>query len=320
MIATIVDAQAATSVSSVGIELPSWTVALLFVLVFTVIMFAGYRERERTADHELQRLGQKLKLSDPGSDWTRLVARQSRRSSGRVIGLYVAFLGSLPLIYWSAYAKDRSGPWPWWPMLLPVSAALGTVAGHLLPVALAAPAARVAAVRRRQLTDYVMPWEVVMAAVSTVLPLAAVIIAAIDVTEGTNAPMAAVIVALAGALSLALIAVLCWVIRRVLRQPVTATTDAGLEWGEVLRSQLLRDQLVAVTFVSAGGGGSVLLWGLTRGMRGLPDWGNDAAVIVAAACVIAIMGVLVAGLADRRFAWVRTHIVTGQRGFTGQHG
>lgn len=203
----------------------------------------------------------------------------------------------------------------WWPLLLPVGLALGTAAGPLRQVTTAAPAARVAAVRRRRLPDYLRPAEVAGAALSTVLPVAAVVLAAVTLADGTSAPVGAGIVALSGALSLAVQAVLWWVVRHGLRQPVAATTAVGLEWGEVLRSQLLRDQLGAVTLVSAGGGGGALLWGLTTGMGGLPGWERTAAPIAAVVSVIVVVIVISFGAAivDRRFVWVRAHVLVGQR-------
>lgn len=311
-----VDAAAVTPGELVSVNLPSWALAVPFVVLASVGVFAAYRERQRMAGFELRRLIQTATLGDPGGDWATLVVRQGRRSAGRVIGLYVAFVGSIPLIGWSIYAGGRPGAgWPW-PLILPVGSALGTDVGQLRPLPAAAPAARVAVVHRRQLINYVRPVEVAAAAVSTVLPVAAVVIAAVTLIHGTSTPLAAVIMALAAAVSLAILAVLWWVIRRVLRQPVTATTDAGLEWGEVLRSQLLRDQLGAVTFVCALGGGGGLLWGLTTGVHGLPDWAGTAVPLVATVCVIVIVILIVIGaaLADRRFGWVRAHVLLGQHG------
>lgn len=293
-------------------ELPSWTVAVPFIILASVLVLAAFHERERLAGLELRRLMRKAKLPDPGSDWGTLVVRQGRRYAGRVIGLFVVFVGSIPFIGWSIAAGDRSGPW--WLLILPVGHALGTAAGHLRQVTIAPPAARVAVMRRRQLLDYVRPLEVCAAAGSTVLPAAAVALATVTLTQGTSTPAAVIIVALAGVVSLALLAVLWWVVRMGLRQPVAATSDAGLEWGEVLRSQLLHDQLGAITVVSALGGGGVLMWAFGTGMRGLPDWTRTAVPIAAAVAVVLVVVLIAAALADRHFAWVRTHVVVGQRG------
>lgn len=292
-------------------DLPSWTLAVPLVVLASALAFGAYHDRDRLAGRELNRLARKATLPDPGGDWATLVARQGRRDAGRVIGLFVVFIGWLPLSYWSAEGGGSSSV-TWWLLLLPVGQALGAAAGQLHRVSTVAPAARVAAVRRRQLRDYVRPSEVATASVSTVLPAAAVVMATVTLVDGTSAPVAAGIVALSGTLSLALLAVLWWVVRQGLRQPVAATTDVGLEWGEVLRSQLLRNQLGAVTFVSAFGGGGALLWGLTTGMRGLPDWARTAGLIVATVSVIVIVIVSVAAFVDRRFVWVRAHVVVGQ--------
>lgn len=65
MIATTVDAEAVTSMSSVGIELPSWTLVLPFVVLATVLLYAVWQQRERVAGREL---GRRSELTDPGSD------------------------------------------------------------------------------------------------------------------------------------------------------------------------------------------------------------------------------------------------------------
>lgn len=294
-------------------ELPSWTLAVPFVVLASALAFGAYHDRERLAGRELNRLARKTTLADPGGDWDTLVSRQGRRDAGRVIGLFIVFMGWLPLSYWSTEGGGSSVAW--WLLLLPVGQTLGAAAGQLHQVTTAAPVARVAAVRRRQLRDYVRPSEVAGAAASTVLPAAAVVIAAVTLVDGTSTPVAAGLVVLSGALSLALLVVLWWVVHQGLRQPVAATTHVGLEWGEVLRSQLLRDQLGAVTFVSACGGGGALLWGLTTGMGGLPDWERTAAPIVAVVSVIVAVIVISFGAAvvDRRFVWVRAHVLVGQR-------
>lgn len=51
----------------------------------------------------------------------------------------------------------------------------------------------------------------------------------------------------------------------------------------------------------------------------IPDLAAQVAVVrrrqlVPAACVIAVVGMIIAGLADCRFVWVRGHVVTRQHG------
>ena len=77
-----------------------------------------------------------------------------------------------------------------------------------------------------------------------------------------------------------------------------------------LRAQTLRDLLGCAALAASGGGAGVLV--TTSGVSaGWPEWFVVAAYGLLIVAFLVIAALLVAGLADQHFGWVREHALAG---------
>ncbi|MFN8097463.1 MAG: hypothetical protein U0Q21_04140 [Dermatophilaceae bacterium] len=277
---------------------------ILLLIVVVPVMGILWFVRDQLVEKEVRRLQRLAGLPDPGIDRPRLIARMRVRQSGRVLGL-AAMLAVGGLV--AAWRGEI--PAPWIAIVMPVAAALGTGLGHLRPGS-AGARPRLAHLRPRELTDYVTPGELTIARGAGALAAVAPVVLIVGAVAGSPSVRAVVLaglgmVAIAGAVLL---------MRRTLgdnlARPVELGTPTGLAWEEVVRAQTLRDLLGCAALAASGGGAGVLV--TTSGVSaGWPEWFVVAAYGLLIVAFLVIAALLVAGLADQHFGWVREHALAG---------
>ncbi|MBP8882356.1 MAG: hypothetical protein KBF43_11910 [Dermatophilaceae bacterium] len=285
-------------------ELPSWLLAVPFLLAAVVVGVVVWRRRDAWAAREIQAFGMAKGLPDPGEDLGWVTDRIRARLSGRLVGAIAGFVVSVPLIGMSV---NRAGMGGWWLLLIPLYAVLGTAFGHLRPVTQKSDRPRVAALRERRVGDYVTQVEVWSAVICSVLPVATLVLAGLVWARGTSAVSAVVLSVVLAGVSLVVIVVLADLARRALAQNIQTHGASGLAWAELLRAQMLRDLVGGVSTAGAFGGGFVPFWGVVVTWREYPDWYLPVTFGLVALAVAALLAGLIAAGADTNLRWARDH-------------
>ncbi len=282
-----------------------WGRLLLLLVFFVPFAVVGWNLRHSRVSREEAQLGNWSGYADAGPDAPGLHARLMSRQSGRVIGVLVVWAGGFGVLA----LLDRLTP-PAIVLTIPLGALVGAALGQLRELP-AARGPRVASMRPRQLTDYVLPVERNVAVGSALLPALGAAVVAVGAIAGTPSSRTS---ALAIALLLATIIVglgLGSIGRSLIAAPIDARGPAGVAWSEIIRAQNLRDLLVGTVFVNTGGSLLALLVFRHREAAHVPDWVWAVALLVCGAGLLAFVILALTGIADRTFHWARTHALAG---------